>query len=550
MDASTVSRRELLIFCACIFALLFGVYGYSLGNEFVHWDDGLLIFENPIVQEFSFRSIYKAFTSYDPELYIPLTLLSYQMDHLIGGLNPFYYHLTNLILHALNAVSVAWIGWLLFKNKWIAALAAFLFAVHPLNTEAVVWASSRKDLLSAFFILPSFALYLNYSQNGSKRWYGASVIGFLLALLSKVTVIFFPLVLILADLRNHRRIDRRMILDKIPFFFLSIVFGIIAMFGKEGNATLLVEKILIGSKAAIFYLTKVFLPYGFSVLYPYTKPIAFSSPDLAISFVILLVLVIVSIALWKRTREPLFTLGFFLLFTAPTFANFAKGRDLLHDVYFASDRYAYIGSAAIFFLLASILYRYRSKVIDAVCIIVILMLAFLSYRQSLVWKNTETLFRNVLVHYPNSHVAHTNIGSILEQRGDTAGAIEEFEASLAIRPNAAAYYNLAQIASAKGDRVQAVDLYRKALTANPNDLEANINLGALLLESDPAEAIPLFQAAAKQKPNLSLIHFNLGIAYEKLSRREEAIAAFERTLEIDPSDAEAREHLSDLKNDQ
>ena len=317
MNASTVSRRELLIFCACIFALLFGVYGYSLTNEFVHWDDGLLIFENPIVQEFSFRSIYKAFTSYDPELYIPLTLLSYQIDHVIGRLNPFFYHLTNLILHAFNALSVAWIGFLLSKNKWIAALSAFLFAVHPLNTEAVVWASARKDLLSAFFILPSFAFYLKYSENRSTRWYGASLIGFLLALLSKATVIFFPLVLILTDLRNHRRIDRKMIVEKIPFFLLSILLGIIAMFGKEGNATLLIEKILIGSKAAIFYLTKIIVPYGFSVLYPYTKPIAFSSPDLAIAFIALLILIVVSIFLWKRTRERSLHWDFFFCSQRP-----------------------------------------------------------------------------------------------------------------------------------------------------------------------------------------------------------------------------------------
>ena len=153
-------------------------------------------------------------------------------------------------------------------------------------------------------------------------------------------------------------------------------------------------------------------------------------------------------------------------------------------------------------MIALVAYRFRERwrvIADVLCIAIVLLLAFVTFNQSLVWKNTETLFRNVLVHYPNAHVAHTNIGSILEQRGDTAGAIAEFQTSLAIRPNAAAYYNLAQIASVKGDRAQAIDLYRKALSMNPYDLEANINLGALLLDSDPAAAIPFFQPAADRK---------------------------------------------------
>src|SRR3989338_4850543 len=187
-----VTRREAAIYVGVLFAALFIVYGHSLWNGFVNWDDGLLIYENPIVQEFSFRSIYTAFTSYDPELYIPLTLLSYQWNHVVGGLNPFVYHLTNLILHAFNALFVAWIALLLGKNKWIAAVTGLIFALHPLHTEAVVWASSRKDVLAAFFALLSIGLYLLYQESGDRRSYLGSLVMFLLALLSKVSVILLP----------------------------------------------------------------------------------------------------------------------------------------------------------------------------------------------------------------------------------------------------------------------------------------------------------------------------------------------------------------------
>ncbi|PIP65702.1 hypothetical protein COW95_00685, partial [Candidatus Peregrinibacteria bacterium CG22_combo_CG10-13_8_21_14_all_49_11] len=156
------------------FAVSFLIYGQSLQNRFVRWDDSLLIYENPIVREISFDTVKAAFTTYDPELYIPLTMLSYQLDHLLWGLNPFGFHLTNLVLHTVNALLVMGLVWLLLcrtsttlsvtqnqptechperSRRMIVLFCGLLFLVHPLHTEAVAWASSRKDVLSALFFL-------------------------------------------------------------------------------------------------------------------------------------------------------------------------------------------------------------------------------------------------------------------------------------------------------------------------------------------------------------------------------------------------------------
>lgn len=544
-------RRDALFLGGILFLALMLVYGASLRNGFVNWDDGLLIYENPIIREFSFRTIREAFTSYDPELYIPLTFLSYQLNHLVAGLSPWIYHLTNLLLHAGSALLVAWIALLFSKDRFVALVTALLFALHPLHTEAVAWASARKDVLAAFFALLSIVLYLLYRERENKfSFFSGSLAAFLLALLSKVSVLLLPFALILIDLGMRRRITPRMFIEKIPYAVLAGVFGIVAMFGKRGTSTLLLEKILIGAKAAIFYLQKLFIPNGLSVLYPYTKPVSFASPDLTLSLVAVIVITVLVVLLWRRTREPLVAWGFYLLFTAPTFTNFAKGKDVLHDVYFASDRYAYIGSVLILFLVALAIRKARGRFGPAVNIAVAVLLTVLSVlamRQANVWRDTESLFQNVLRSYPNSHVAHNNIAGILYRRGERQAAIDEYNISLSIRPNAAAYYNLGNIAVLDGDVSLAIGYFREALKSNKYDLDAKVNLGSLLLrQGELEEAENYLEDASRINPKLPVAHFNLGILYEQMGRKKEAIDAFERVLELDPGDTEARRKLEAL----
>ena len=163
-----ISRHWTLL-AAVLFGLLLLIYSRSLWNDFVLWDDDYLIVHNPLIRSLSPHAIWTAFTSYDPELYIPLTFLSYQLNYLIGGLHPFIFHLTNLLLHGINAMLISRIAFKLSqKNVWITAAAGLLFAVHPLHTEAIVWASARKDVLASTFFLVSLFLYLRYRESDQR----------------------------------------------------------------------------------------------------------------------------------------------------------------------------------------------------------------------------------------------------------------------------------------------------------------------------------------------------------------------------------------------
>ncbi len=551
MSETTASRRSWLwIFAVFLVLLTIAVYLRSLGNDFVAWDDGLLILENPIIRGPTIRNIVLAFTSYDPELYIPLTFLSYQLNYLVGGLHPFGYHLVNLLLHVANALLVAWVVSLLSKRPWAALVAGILFAIHPLHTEAVAWASARKDVLMTFFFLLSVGMYLRSHESDDRRWSIGSVIMFLFALLSKVSVIVLPGILILHRWRERRPFDRAFVMRLLPYLCLSIAFGVIALFGKRGNASLLIEKILIGAKGSLFYLQKLFLPWGFSVFYPYTDPIAFSTPDLALALIVIAILTALAcLSRWwlRGNRDVSFGWGWYLLLLLPTFTNFAKGKDVLLDVYFASDRYAYAASIGILFLIGlffDALHRRLPWLMRGILAFFVICLTFLSYRQSLVWRNSETLFSNVIAWYPNAHTAHNNLGSLYAQRGDLKRAAQEYQASLAIRPNGAAYFNLGQLYMMLQLPDRAVGMYRAALTQNPNDRDAAVNLGVILLErGDVVGAIEILEHAREVDGRFAPTFYNLGLAYERAGRQEEAMTAYRKAVELDPG-SPAREKLS------
>ena len=554
---SILLLRSHSILCSALLlaSFIFITFHPVLQNDFMTWDDGLLITGNPIVQEFSLRSVQRAFTSYDPELYIPLTFLSYQLDHLVWGLNPMGFHLTNLMLHTVNAILVfVLVNLLMGKSQsLIPLLVALVWAVHPLNTEAVAWASSRKDLLSGFFFLLSLCLYLR----SGKPWFGSahhrwlSAAAFLLGLLAKVSIAPLPIILLLIDWLQKRRVDRKALLEKVPFFALSILFGIIALGGKHGNTELFSEKILIGAKATMFYLGHLLWPTGLSVLYPYTQSITWSNGNLLTPLFLALGLSI--LAFFLRKKHPVVSFGwsFFLLMLLPSFTNFAKGHDQLRDVYFASDRYTYLPSIGLFLLfgtgLRSLLPPLSLGTFSILSPLLLLPLSFLSYQQSHVWHSTETLFQNVTKHYPDSHIAWNNLGSIALKRGDVQRAIEDYEQSLTIRPNAAAFFNLGQIALQKGLIREAMELYRRATLSRPNDTDSLLNLGVLHLRiGNATAAADLFHRAIAFDDHLAIAHFNLGLALEALRDRDGARSAYARVLELDPNDQEAREKLARL----
>ncbi len=594
-DANAVSlpsSKILLAIAGCFFALTFAVYGTSLTNEFVRWDDGLLISENPAIREMSPRSVAWVFSHYDPELYIPLTFVAYQLDFAIGGTNPFIYHFTSLFFHTLNALLVLLFIYLLNGRKWVALFTALLFALHPLHTEAVAWASALKDVLSGFFFLASLNTYLLHtkklsatSYKLSARWYWSSVVLFLLGLLSKVSIIMLPLVLLLVDFYQEEKKWKENILNKVPYFFLSVFFGIVALYGKSESIgdTSLLDTVFMAFRSSFFYLQKLFVPIDFSVLYPAAPSISISSPEYLIPFIAISLSALLLI-FFRKQKVLLFGALFFLLMILPSFQNFAKDG----DYFFASDRYAYLGSIGILFLVVTFLEWARrrftlpassTKILVAA---VLIIFAVMTYRQTKVWNDSKSLFAHTIALYPDHNArAYNNLGNIYRREEKTEEAIAMFQKAIAISPRPRSFSNLGAVYRKEGRIKDALDQYQKAIEIDPNDAdpyfglglvyaqagdlqkamdsyraaidrdplyaEAYSNMGAIYAAAgDMKQAIKMYQEAINADSLFVQAYFNLAVAFTKIGRTEEAIQAYESTIQINPEIIAARINLGIL----
>jgi hypothetical protein len=218
------ARRRLLVALALIAACLL-VYGQALRFDFINFDDTSYITENQWVRSgLTAGGVRWAFTTIDYFYWQPLTWLSHMIDCQLFGLRPGWHHLTSLLIHIANTLLLFGVLARLAAAFWRSALAAALFALHPLRIESVVWIAERKDLLSGFFFLAAIWCYLRHAQRPSRGRYCLVIGAFVLGLMSKPTVMTLPLILLLLD---WWPLGRRAFAEKLPMFGLSALSGLV-----------------------------------------------------------------------------------------------------------------------------------------------------------------------------------------------------------------------------------------------------------------------------------------------------------------------------------
>lgn len=552
MFAALPSRRTVLTAAIAVFGLLLAVYGKSLWNDFVRWDDGLLIFENTAVRTPSLRSLRTFFTTYDPELYIPLTFVTYQLTYLLSGVHAFGYHLVSILFHGGNVLLVLWLAALLTRRAWAGCIAAALFAVHPLHVETVAWASALKDLQSTFFLLLTLIAYVYYRESGSRRTYWLGVGFFVLGLLSKVVVLTVPAVLLLLDWRDGRKLDRAMLLEKLPHLILSVAFLIIALVGKADTSAAMpiVARGLLAAKSTAYLLWKFVLPFPLPSMYPYARPVSLASPDIAASVAALAVLTAAVLWSMRRTREAAFGAAFFLVTLAPWFYTFKKGE----DVYFASDRFLYVPSIGLVVLIGSLLARWmecgrnRQRAGAAMTAAALVALSALTLRQSLVWRDTRSLFSHFARLVPDSYVARNNLGNAYRREGSLEDAIAEFEAALRLKENRKSYANLGAVYAKLGDEERAVRAFTRAAEIDPASPEPHVGFGILYATlGRPAEALASYARAIELNPRYAQAYLNRGSVRAEMGDAEGAIEDFRQAVALEPLFAQAHYNLAVLE---
>lgn len=509
-----------LVATLMIFAA-FAAFGAATSFGFLNFDDSYLVVNNLVVRGPTLEHIHAAFTTYDPELYIPVTLLSYQLNWLVAGLQPGIYHATNILLHGLNAFLFSAILWLLLGRASVAIFFGLIFAIHPLNTEAAAWVSGRKDVLSTFFLLCSTVLFLRYTDTRNKKMWVASILLYILASLSKSSVVVLPLLLPLLQFlkKGERETLRTYTKELWPFFFIAIGTGVIALFGKTRvvGGLSIIETTLLALKSSAFYLQKIFLPYHLSAIYPQTTSITISSPDILSAGAVIAILFGVSIYLYKKTSWPMICLALFFISIAPSFLNAHKGT----QTFFAVDRYAYIGMMWILLLFAALSFevteRLTKKQTQFVAAVILLPLLYLSYHQTKVWANDITVLEHSLALYPASVSARTGLPAAYRDSGQFGKELSVVQEGLKYSDDVALLLAIGSIDARQGRVEEAENLYRKAMVQAPENPEPHFYLAALLEQKNqPDEAAIEYAKAIAIDPSYTGAYNNLGsIAMDK-----------------------------------
>lgn len=575
-------KRELIVFLL-IMAVAFAVYCRALSYGFLlSWDDPAYVVNNAAAHGFSWGHIKAAFSRFYVGNYAPLHIVSYMLDYLLWGLNPSGYRLLNIILHAFNGFMLYLLLRRLSLPLYPAIFSALLFVLHPVQVESVVWISQRKNVLAMLFFLLSIHSYSRYRDAAggvSRKQYALSLLFFGCSLLAKSVVVVLPVILILYDLCISRRKVLQSIPDKLPFIFLALITGFIALlsqsaeYGGGGRADFhgggIWSTLLTMLPVFITYLRMVLVPTGLSIVYaPQIKTAV--DAEVLFSILILCSLSVVGCWLYNRKRAIFFWYAAIPLAILPV-------SQVIPLVTLMNDRYLYfplLGVAAC----SGFLMQYLSERIDirwgkTVTFGFFLLAAiygFASFQRTIIWRSPLALWQDAAVKQPGSAVAWLVLGEEQARRGDSGPAEKSFDLALEICRGVECHHALEKLAtlylqggrfdkagksadelirlfpgSANGyimkgylkyqnrELIEAEKLFLEGVKLDPNQPSALIALGNIYLATGrPAVAREKLKAALALGSPAAELYYGLACAEAMLMNRVEALNYLDQSLRL------------------
>jgi tetratricopeptide (TPR) repeat protein len=572
-----------------------------LQNDFVAWDDDKNFLSNPSFRGVNLRSLGWAWTTFHLGVYQPLAWMIFETEYAIWGLAPWGYHLLSIVNHL--AVTVAlWIlvfrlarrarPWVGERQAYLAALGAtLLFALHPLRVEVVAWVSCQGYLPCALLAILA-ALFYERAADGREKLTLASLapsLGlFLASLLCKAASLGLPVALLAMDLFPFGRIKdgvdaSRRVVEKWPLFLVSAVFATIGYFAKGASVRPLSslgppQRLLQASYGVWFYLVKTAVPLGLHAHHPIPQRISLLDPVLDLAVAGVLAISIVAAVGWRRWPGLAAAWLAYLAILAPNSGLVSFGTQ------FVADRYSYLSllpwtvvAACLFVPLAA-----RGRRFAVVVVVVAIALSILTFRQCLTWRDSTSLWTNVLACDDSSPAAHNNLGSWLSRRGQHALALEHFAAAARLEPESVLPYLNRGIALAEqgkpgeasesfsevlrrdpaahdarawlamalfdlGRKDEALEHSRRAVREGPDLARTNLVRGTLLARTGQlSEALPFLSRAMELDPSLVSAHINLGLALCDLGRLDDAESELRQALRQDPRSIPAHLGMGEL----
>lgn len=475
-----------LMSAALIASVSLVTFSSTLRNTFLPlgFDDGLILY-TPAIRSLTWEHVQSMATEFNRVNYIPVTMLSFAVHYAVSGLEPFGYHLVNILLHASAALLVFLFLSPIVPSQRVALIAALLFAVHPVQMETVSLAVERKTLLSGVFCLVTLIAYQRWKGTAARRYYAVALGAFFLGALSKAMAVSLPPILLLYDYVFLGRPLRW--LEKLPFAAIALAVSCAAVAGHAHQGVLaaphggtVLTHVLIVGRATLEYVTSLFLPLDLAPVYYYPRSMIYD--PLNFLAVALIAFTCVYVAL-NRRRYPwsFFCLAWFLLMLLPE-SNIVPLAQL------RADRYMYLPSVgfALWVAIGLNLIPDRLHVAGGqvplrwVGLTPAAILAVLCYRSAGVWYDDVSAWSRVVERHPWCAVAHGMLGRAYYVRGDDISAERALQQSLRFgTPPPDAYLYLAKLYADHGLGKPAAANLHRYLELVPNDPEGQELLAAL-----------------------------------------------------------------------
>ena len=506
------SDNRVLIFGICVFlvAIVFLVFGRTLGFPFVNFDDDRYVYENgTVVHGLTLHSVASAFDARGEENWIPLTTLSHMLDCQLYGLKAGNHHLTNVLLHAASAVLLFLVMYRMTGTLWRSAFVATLFAVHPLGVESVAWIAERKDVLSAVFFMLTLGAYGWYAQRPTAGRYITMSILFACGLMSKAMLVTVPLVLLLLDYWPLNRFEKsgatKLLLEKLPLLALSAGSSIATLLAQQNWEIRLEELPLTwrlenASLACVVYVRQMIWPAKLAVIYPHEDML----PLWQIAGAVAVLIAITAGVFVLRKKSPCLVTGWcwYLIMLVPVLGLIKVG-GLAH-----ADRYTYLPEVGLYiavtFGVVDLVERWQAgrRIAIVVAAALVVILSSRAWSQAGYWRDGETLWRHAIATTTDNDLAHFALADFLTKHQRIGEAIAEYQAGLRI---------------------------------DSKNADAETSMANLLLQAQRGEeAVVHYQNAVRIEPNSALAHYNFAVGLHRLGRLREAIAHYKEALRIQP----------------
>ena len=422
------------------------VYGKSIRYDYIATDDGLLVVADPLLQPVSAAHLRQIWTEPYCGSYLPVTLTVWSGVSLLAHtstpdgygnfMNPYWFHLLNVVLHTTTVILVWRILVRLGFGRWPAAAGAALFCLHPLQVESVAWISSGKDLLAGCLAMAAILMFLRFVARRSWVNYVAATVSFLLAILSKPTASVTPLVLLILLTFVPRADRKRAALWLAPLFVLMVPLGLVTKYSQSAATAFFWSPLWARPFEAVdalaFYLCKLVWPINLAIDYSRTPAWVFAHRSDWVWWI--LPVAVAAAVYWLRRRSPSTAAGagIFAVALLPVLGIVP----FLYQTYSTvADRYVYVAMLGVAIFVAGIADRVQLRRGGAVLIGVLTVFGLLAFVQTGAWASSDSLYEHAVEACPSSGFGWLGVATTRSEHDDWTGAVDALHHALSIRPD-------------------------------------------------------------------------------------------------------------------